>query len=168
LKSDTVTFLYQQLPKYDETKGHLAFSYFNIIAKNFLTIKSKKRTTSIKRSVSLDDPDSMGYSESESLREHTTVASPDDQMINKEFIGELLKLFEEIHSRLKNENEIKVMDCIIYIFNHIDMIDLLNKRAVFFYIREMTGLSAKQLTTCMASIKKHFKELRISDDFGIF
>lgn len=168
LKTDCVTFLYQTIPKFDASKGKKAFSYFNIIAKHYLIIKSKQRTNKLKKNVSFDDPDSMGFAEQEALKEYCTVSSPDDQMIVKEFNKEIGGLLVEIKKRLKNDSEHKTIDSIIYIFKNIDQIDLLNKRAVFFYIREMTGLSAKQLTTNMAVIKKHYRELRGNDEFGIF
>jgi hypothetical protein len=168
LKSDCVTFLYRTLPKYKSERGTKAFSYFNIVAKNFLIIKNKHRITKVKRNVSLDDSDSMGLAEQEALRDYYTVPSPDDQIIGKEFNEEISGLLKEIKIRLKNDSEIRTIESIIYIFKYINQVDLLNKRAVFFYIREMTGLSAKQLTTNMAVIKRHYKELRGNDDFGIF
>lgn len=171
LKSDCVTFLYQAIPKFKLYKDGVkqrAFAYFNIIAKHFLIIKSKQRINKIKKNVPFDDPDSLALPEQEVLREYCTVPSPDDQVIDKEFNKEISGLLVELKKRLKNESEHKTIDAIIYIFRHIDQLDLLNKRAVFFYIREMTGLSAKQLTTNMAVIKKHYRELRGHDEFGIF
>ena len=168
LKSDCVTFLYQTIPKFDAEKGTKAFSYFNIVAKHFLIIKSKQRSNKIKRNICIDEPDLMGFAEQEALREYCTVPSPDDQMIEKQFINEIIKLFGEIKKRLKNESEHRTMDSIMCIFEHIESLDLFNKRAVLFYIREMTGMSSKQLTTNMAVIKKHFRELRGDDEFGIF
>lgn len=168
LKSDCVTFLYRTIPKYDEKKAHKAFSYFNVVARNFLTIRSKQRVSKIKRHVSIDEPEAMGNDELEALREYCTVPSPDEQMVNLEFNNEIGELLEEIKNHLKNDSERKTIDCIVFIFKHIDHLDLFNKRAVLFYIREMTGLSAKQLTTNMATIKKIYKELRGHDEFGIF
>lgn len=168
LKSDCVSFLYEAIPKFKNDKGKKAFSYFNIIAKHYLIIKSKKRTKNYEKNVSIDDSDSMGFAEQEALREYCTVPSPDDQIITKEFNKEISELLVEIKKRLKNDSEHKTIDSIIYIFKHIEQLDLLNKRAVFFYIREMTGLSAKQLTTNMAVIKKYYRELRGNDEFGIF
>lgn len=168
LKADCVTFLYQAIHKFKVEKGKKAFSYYNIIAKHYLIIKSKKRVSNLRKNVPIDEPDSMGYTEQEALREYCTVPSPDDFVISKEFNKEIGDLLVEIKKRLKNESESKTIDSIIFIFNHIDQIDLLNKRAVFFYIREMTGLSAKQLTTNMAVIKRHYRDLRGDDEFGIF
>ena len=110
----------------------------------------------------------MGFAELEALREYCTVPPPDDIMAKQEFIAEIGKLLEEIRRRAKNDNEMRCIDSIIFIFNNVQNIDLLNKRAVFLYIREMSGLSAKQLTTTMSVIKKHYRELKGTDDFGIF
>ncbi len=43
LKADCVAFLYETLQKFDSSRGTKAFSYFNVVAKNWLIIQSKKR-----------------------------------------------------------------------------------------------------------------------------
>ena len=48
LKSDCVSFLYETLEKFDPSKGSKAFSYFNVVAKNWLIIQSKKRVKNFK------------------------------------------------------------------------------------------------------------------------
>ena len=44
MKADCVSFLYETLEKFDPARGSKAFSYFNVCAKNFLIIRSKKKT----------------------------------------------------------------------------------------------------------------------------
>ncbi|HCT52031.1 MAG TPA: hypothetical protein DF712_06180, partial [Balneola sp.] len=44
LKCDCVSFLYETLQKFDTSRGTKAFSYFNVVAKNWLIIQSKKKT----------------------------------------------------------------------------------------------------------------------------
>lgn len=168
LKSDCVTYLYQKLDKFKKSKGKKAFSYYNQVAKNFLIIKSKKKQASIKKNVSIDDQDSMGVTELEALNDYCTVPSPDDQVIDSQLLYDIGQLLVEIRKRLKNESEIQTIDCIIFIFDNINEVDLLNKRAVFCYIREMQKLSPKQLTTNMATIKKHYRELRGDENVGLF
>ena len=46
-----------------------------------------------------------------------------------------------------------------------DDLDFLNKRAVFVYLREMSGLNPKQLTTTMSSIKKKYREIKDHDEY---
>jgi hypothetical protein len=52
------------------------------------------------------------------------------------------------------------MNAIKSIFKDIDKVDLLNKSAVLLYMRELTGLSPKQLTAAMQIIKKHYVKSR--------
>lgn len=160
LKADCVSFLYQALPKFDESKGARAFSYFNVIAKNFLIIKSKSRVAKIKRNISLDDPDSMGTEETDALIEYYTIPSPDDLMAEHQYIFEIYDLLELIKKRLKNDAEVKCVCAIEDIFKTLDDLELLNKRAVFQYIRDHSGLSAKQLTTTMSVIKRYYKDAK--------
>lgn len=167
LKADCVSFLYEAIPKYKADKGR-AFAYYNIIAKNFLIIRSKQRQTKIKRNVSIDDHDALGFAEKQALEEWQTVPSPDDQVIAKENRDAIQKLLIEIRVRFTSELELKVIDCIQMIFNNAQHLPYLNKRAVFQYIREITDITPKQLTTAMSNIKKEYRKLRNSDDFGIF
>lgn len=160
LKSDCVTFLYKQLPKFDRKKGTKAFSYYNQIAKNFLIIRSKQRKTKIQRNVSLDDKDALGQSERQSLEDHCTVPSPDDQMISFENRVAITKLLLKIREGLVGELELRVLDCIQDLFRDANELPFLNKRAVFLYIREQTDATPKQLTTVMSTIKKEYRNLR--------
>ena len=60
------------------------------------------------------------------------------------------------------------MDAIITLFEKIDELDLLNKRAVFVYMRDLSNLNPKQLSIAMSSIRKHYRALAKNDDFDIF
>ena len=77
LRSDCVTFLYETLHKFDHTRGTKAFSYFNVVAKNWLIISSKKKLKSIKRSVSIDDLTALNESDYAAIENHSSVPSPD-------------------------------------------------------------------------------------------
>ena len=46
---------------------------------------------------------------------------------------------------------------------NIDDIDLLNKGAILVYMRELSGLSPKQLATAIQSIKKYYKKIKVED-----
>ena len=38
-------------------------------------------------------------------------------------------------------------------------LDFLNKRAIFVYLRELSGLNAKQLSIAMSNIRKYYREI---------
>jgi len=80
----------------------------------------------------------------------------------------LFSLMEEIKSRLNSDNELACMNAIITLFSKIDDLDLLNKRAVFVYMRELSSLSPKQLSIAMSTIRKHYRDLVKDDRFDIF
>ena len=60
------------------------------------------------------------------------------------------------------------MEAIITLFNRIDELDLLNKRAVFVYMRDLSNLNPKQLSISMSVIRKHYRSLVKDDEFDIF
>ena len=168
LKSDCVTFLYETIHKWDESKGSKAFSYFNVVAKNWLIINSRRRTKNNRRHVSVEDA-GMSRAEKASYANFDIIPSPDDIMISKLFRGDIMKLLVEIQQRVTGENEKKCISAVITVFEQIDDLDFLNKRAVFVYVRDISGLSPKQLSVAMSIIRKHYRELTHSGgEFDIF
>ena len=168
LKNDCVTFLYETIHKWDEAKGSKAFSYFNVVAKNWLIINSRRRQKNNRRHVSIDDS-AMSRAEKHSLDYYDVVPSPDDIIISAALRGDIMKLLHEIQRRVTGENEKKCISAVVTVFEQIDDLDFLNKRAVFVYVRDISGLSPKQLSVAMSIIRKHYRELtHTGGEFDIF
>ena len=159
LKQDCVINLYETLHKFDANKGHRAFSYFNVVAKHWLIIHSRKKNKYKYRHISIDDPSNEVNVDALFHRNGQYVEAPSSKMEKAEKTEEIRQLFQEIRKRVKNEKEIKCVDAIIEIFNRVDELDFLNKRAIFVYVREMSGLNSKQLSVCMSSIRGIYKQL---------
>ena len=168
LKNDCVNFLFETIHKFDGARGTNAFSYFNVVAKNWLIIRTKQKAQRVKRTVSLDDPDALNALETQMVDEHCIVQSAEVLMENDSLAGGILKLLYEIRSKAKTENELSCINSIITIFENVEDIDLLNKSAILLYMRELSGLSPKQLTTAMQVIKKHYKKLKTEPKFKLF
>ena len=62
-------FLYKSLHKWNPDKGSKAFSYFNVVAKNWLTIQSRKLLKMSKKNVHFEDPELFTSQEKKYLRE---------------------------------------------------------------------------------------------------
>ena len=77
LKSDCVTFLYETIHKWSPDKGTKAFSYFNVVAKNWLTIQSRRLLKNQRRSAFIDDPDSLNSKEKSELYNRVYIDSDD-------------------------------------------------------------------------------------------
>lgn len=168
LKNDCVNFLFETIGKFDDSRGTNAFSYFNVVAKNWLIIRTKQRLNRVRRSVSLDDPDALNAYESRIIDEQCTIPGQ-DELFQKQFMAQaVIELLYEIREKTRTENELLCINSIITIFENIDQLDLLNKGAILLYLREISGLTPKQLTTTMQSIKKHYRRMKGDAKFLFF
>lgn len=168
LKNDCVNFLFETLSKFDPTRGTNAFSYFNVVAKNWLIIKTKQKSQRMKRSVSLDDPDSLSANEQRIIEDYNVIPAQDELLMSEGSAAAVVKILQDIRSKVKTENELACINSIITIFENIDDIDLLNKSAILLYMRELSGLSPKQLTTTMQTVKKLYRRMKVDSKFKLF
>ena len=159
LKQDCVINLYETLHKFDPSKGHRAFSYFNVVAKHWLIIHSRKKNKRKFRMVSIDDPDNDINVDALFHQNGQYSSPPSSRMEEEEKVAEIREMFTEIRKRVRNEREQLCVDAIIEIFNRVDELDFLNKRAIFVYVRDMTGLNSKQLSVCMSSIRNIYRQI---------
>jgi hypothetical protein len=167
LKNDCVSFLFQTIHKFDKSKGSKAFSYFNVVAKNWLIANSKKDLKRKILNVSLENFASLSSKDKSSIENYGKINSPEKTMIIQETTGELQEIFQKIMKRLTAENEILCMKAIIEVFQKVDQLDLLNKRAIFVYLREISGLNPKQLSIAMSNIRKHYKDIVKNDKYSL-
>ena len=161
LKNDCVNFLFETIGKFDASRGTNAFSYFNVVAKNWLIIRTKQKSQKTKKNISLDDPNTLSTYERSIVEEHCTLPSQDLLLEGLRSSGSITAVLHEIREKVRTENELMCINSIITIFENIDEIDLLNKNAILLYMRELSGLSPKQLTTTMQVIKKHYKKIKV-------
>lgn len=169
LKADCITFLYESIHKWDESRGTKAFSYFNVVAKNWLIINCRQHKKQSSRNVSIDDPYGMSTSQKMTFEQHDIMPAPDEVMIKKAQRQQILKLLDNMRVKLTNENELICLQAIETLFASIEDLDLLNKRAILVYIREISSLDKKQLSKSLSVIRKRYKEMSGDcDEYDIF
>ncbi len=168
LKSDCVTFLYETLHKFDPDRGTKAFSYFNVVAKNWLIIQSKKATKHSRRNISISEIEESTGSEISFHEAFKVQPTQERSIIRRESKEDLDTILQQIKSNLKTEKEHACMDAIISLFERVDDLELLNKRAVFVYLRDISNLSPKQLSVTMSKIRKHYRDISDKGDFFLF
>jgi len=166
LKSECLEFLYGAVHKFDPTKGSKAFSYFNVVAKNWLTIKSKQNSKKLKKYISLDFKEGLSQTDLDAIERNNVVPGLDELMAPQDVRGMLEAIVGELENRVRSDNEKATLEAIKVIIDNLDDIDLLSKRAVLLYIREITGLSSKQLSIVLSSLKKHYREIRTLEEYA--
>ena len=169
LKVDCVSFMFETLHKWDPSRGTKAFSYFNVVAKNWFIINTRKHLKRRNRHVSIDDPHGMSSSQKSMFEDYDYVPPADEIMIKAQNKKEILMLLEDMRVKLTNENELKCLHAIETLFASIEELELLNKRAVLVYIREISGLDKKYLSKSMSVIRRHYRSMsKKTDLYDIF
>ena len=161
LKDDCKIWLTTILDKFDPSKNSKAFSYFSVITKNWFIHKVKKTSKDLKREAQFDEVSG------EIIQKHLSTVNPYEKDRNNfEFWQHL---FSEINNweKLKlKDNEKKVLDAIKILFDSIDEIEIFNKKAMYLYIREITGLNTKQIVNNLNKIRIKYKQFKKKWDEG--
>jgi hypothetical protein len=159
IKFDCVCFLYENMHKFNPERGTKAFSYFNVVARNWLINNSKKRRKDDVRNVSIEDVSRLSSADKKTILHHSIAHSPDDILIDGERRQRILDALNSIEGGIHEPHELSVLAALRTIFENSDEIDLLSKRAVFLYIREISGVNHKQMSSAMSSIRKKYREV---------
>jgi len=152
LKDDCKLWLITILDKYDPSKKSKAFSYFSVITKNWFIHKVKQNSKRLKRDVQYEDL-SINLETEKLITENPYESEREENEFWKHLFHEM-KGWEQL--KLK-DNEKKVLDAINILFNSIDEIEIFNKKAIYLYMREITGLNTKQIVNNLDRIRKRYR-----------
>ena len=167
LKHECLQFLYTAVDKFNAEKGSKAFSYFNVVAKNWLTIKSKQNIKRVQSYVSIDDRDNLSKEDIEQIETQQYHPGFEELYTMVNTHDYLVKLVAAIEDKTKTDNEKMVVNAIKVLIGNLEDVDLLSKRAILLYVRELTTLSSKQLSIVLSSLKRHYRDVKNSDEFSI-
>tara|TARA_B100001094_G_scaffold170821_1_gene165220 strand:- start:10473 stop:11204 length:732 start_codon:yes stop_codon:yes gene_type:complete len=168
MQSDCVSFLFETIHKWKKEKGTKAFSYFNVVAKNWLIMNSKKRQKRIMRHVSFENRDLLSIRDKKSITYHQVIPSADTALDKIESRQQIIEAMKAIKDQTSVENELSCINAIITMFENVETLDFLNKRAVFVYVREISGLDRKQLSKALSAIRIKYGVIRNSREFDMF
>ena len=153
LKDECKVWLTTILEKYDPNKGSKAFSYFSVITKNWFIHKVKKNTKRAKTEILYDElPKSI---ENERLVTHNKYHK---QREEKEFWESLWEEIDHWDTGNLKENEKKVLEAVKILLNSIDEDGMIyNKKAIYLYLRELTGLNTKQVVNNLNKLRSKYR-----------
>ena len=151
LRDECKIWLMTILDKYDQSKGSKAFSYFSVITKNWFIHKVKKQQKRNKREVDFDNI-SKNYEEEFLSTNESYVSNRVEEEFWKLFYSEL----KSWDSSQMKDNDLKVYQAIIILFESKEDIEIFNKKAIYLYLREITGLNTKQIVNSLKKFRKRY------------
>jgi len=161
LKDECKIWLTTILGKFDPNQGAKAFSYFSVVTKNWFTHKAKQQSKKNRREI---DYDSMIHE----IEAVVSEATPGllDEIEEKEFWKFLLTEVKTWDRFTLKTNEKKVLDAVLVLMENIDQIEIFNKKAIYLYLREITGLNTKQIVSCLNKMRGRYKTFKSRWDQG--
>ena len=153
LKGECKVWLTTILDKYDPNKGSKAFSYFSVITKNWFIHKVKKNAKRARTEVLYDElPKEI---ESERVVTHNQYHNLREE---KEFWMSLWVEIDNWDTGNLKENEKKVLEAVKILLNSIDEDEMIyNKKAIYLYLRELTGLNTKQVVNNLNKLRIRYR-----------
>jgi len=161
LRDECKIWLITILSKYDANRGSKAFSYFSVITKNWFIHQTKKRSKKRRTEVEI----SVLPKDLELKHISTTNPYAKDREA-REFLGLLRKEIDSWEHEDMKPNEEKVLNAIRMLFDEADNIEIFNKKAIYLYMREITGLNTKQVVNSLNSMRAKYRVFRCNWDKG--
>ena len=148
IKHEVVAFMVMNMHKYDHTKGSKAFSYFSVVAKNYLILHNNNNYKKLKTHDGMDVLDRHKSSDKF------------DESDFKTLTNEIVYYFDDnMNNIFKKERDLKIGYAIVDLMKQRDDIENFNKKAIYILIREMTDVETAHITSVVNTLKKHYKKL---------
>jgi hypothetical protein len=151
-KDDCKIWLTTILNKYDPSKGSKAFSYFSVVTKNWFIHKVKKTQKQNRTEVYLEDL--LNPLEENLISQVPTYESKRQDL---EFWASFSTEMKTWDSFMLKENEKKVLMAVRILLDSADEIEIFNKKAIYLYLREITGLNTKQVVNNLNKLRKRYR-----------
>ena len=175
-KKQVVSFLVLTLEKYTPEKGK-SFSYFSVIAKNYLILHNNNGYKHEKRSVYLSDTQHDSYVSLEELADLQVPSMDEETQDMRDFIKIMVNYWEANIPRVfKKKRDIDIAYAIMELFKRVDRIENFNKKALYLMIREMTDCKTAYVTKVvnkmreqvMLQLNEYQSEGRVTEDGNKF
>lgn len=149
IQKETVAHLVSNMNKFEEGKGK-AFSYFSIVAKNYLIFHNNGNYKKYNQHVNIAD------TPSESSVCLQTVDAHHKDVETNEFLKLMVDYWERNVGRIfTKQRDLNIANAVIELFRNCDRIDAFNKKALYLYIREISSCKTQQITKVINKMKSY-------------
>ena len=153
VKHEVVAFLNEKIHKYIDPNKGKAFSYFSIIAKNYLIIHNNGNYNKFKNTEQPEVIDDRRNVINEVLRE-------EDVQEKSEFMDLFVKYMDDnLSSMFKKQADMLVADSVLELFRNRENIENFNKKALYILIRDRTGVKTQYITRVVNTMKNAYMEM---------
>lgn len=144
-----ILLLEEKIHKFNPELGAKAYSYFGTIVKRWLINYNNKNYKNLKRRGMMEEYD-QEVEEPEDIR-------PENSITLSEFIDYYVqKIYERLNILFPRETDREVADAVLTLFKTRKDIELLKKKALYIYIREITDCKTSHLTYVLSILKEEF------------
>ena len=149
---EVVSVLIQKIHMFKEGKGK-AFSYFSIVAKNYLILNNNSNYKRFKKTSLLSEMPETWNPENDFHEE---------QMGDEynEFKDLMLKYWDDNLTKVfTKKRDIQIADAVLELFRRSQYIENFNKKHLYLLIREMTDCKTHYITKVVSVMKEHQKKM---------
>jgi hypothetical protein len=149
VQHEVVGFLVEKLSKFSSDKGK-AFSYFSIIAKNYLILSNNKNYKKLTENSKID-------SLSETALAFTIADDGPEEDLLPDFLDYFVNYYDEnLEKCFPKKTDQAVVSAIVELFRKRENLEIFNKKALYIYIREMTNANTQHITKIVKLLKQKY------------
>jgi hypothetical protein len=151
LQTDLVTYLTARLDKFNPANGK-AYSYYTRTSFNYLIGENQKGYAKRKadtKEIDIDDQRNI----------ITEIHNDEMRETLKYFMDAYIEYcYENLNYIFTNPTDIHVADSVLHIFETRENIENFNKKALYIFIRERTGLETNNITRVIKTLKQIYTD----------
>ncbi len=156
---EVVSFLYMNMHKFAEGKGK-AFSYFSIVAKNYLILHNNNNYKRLKQ----HDGEEVTDYKRDAISEES---AKENREVKIEYLTQLADYWRNnLTTVFKRKKDLDVANAVVELIDMRENIENFNKKALYILIREMTGSNTQHITRVINVMKKHHTSLKKNFEFS--
>jgi len=153
LQHEVISFLLSKIHLFKPEKGAKAYSYFGTIAKRYLIITNTKN---YKRR--LDKAPVEGLNDTFEYSYEMNNVEQEDGALSEYIDGYIEYITEHIFELFPKQEDARIADAILELFRKRVNLDILNKKALYIYIREQVDAKTPKITKVANELYDIFKE----------
>lgn len=178
VKNDCISHLFTIMNKFDPTSGKAAFSYFDVVAKNYLIGRGMISFKYAKKNEELFEGDKQNIKIFKNSKKNSdydgelyALSDDDEPIFDREYLIGVQNLLSKVKDDIKKSDDFldlsvnkhgrnlwKTINAIIYLLEHEEDIPTINKKSIRMYIKEISNLKNSQISSSLRTLKKIYSD----------